>query len=134
MMIQRAQHGQPATALLAGTAIPGLLITPAMQDVAPLKEVGVPKISEVELPATTEFTVRLPADFQKGPLEVLKLTINESGVTAESGFTLRTKSGKELVIVAGAFPYTLAIFLDNEWLFDSQPEYDMSKYKRIALS
>lgn len=63
---------------------------------------------------------------------VEKLVIEEEGFSAASGVVVCNSNGAELVIVCGAYPYTLEIlapFYDG----DFQPEYDLSAYNRVPL-
>jgi len=58
-----------------------------------------------------------------------KLIIKEDAYSAESGMVIRNNNDEELIIVCGAYPYTLemlAPFCD----FDFQPEYDFNLYSK----
>jgi hypothetical protein len=48
----------------------------------------------------------------------------------ESGVVLSARDGGELVIVAGAFPYSLAILGIGEAPHHFEPEYPLNSYQR----
>ena len=76
--------------------------------------------------------IDLPRAF-RGGMDLLKLVIEESGTTAESGVIL--KAGREeLIVVAGAFPYTLAVGGTMDIPFEFGPEYPLERYIRIPLA
>jgi hypothetical protein len=65
------------------------------------------------------------------PLRVLRLRIRESGVQIESGVIIECEGNRRVVIVPGAYPYSLAI----DGLFSRahafEPEYPLEKYQRV---
>jgi hypothetical protein len=71
--------------------------------------------------------------FRGGDIKASKLIIEESRTTAESGVILHAGS-EELVIVAGAFPFTLAICGLKAAPFKFDPEYPLDLYTRISLT
>jgi len=101
-----------------------------MHDVLPKLQVGVLNFELLSSPPTGEETLNLDDRFS-GELSILKLTISESGVIADSGIVLKGKD--EIAIVAGGFPLTLAL---RGIEFDSpasDPEYPWDDYERSAL-
>jgi hypothetical protein len=84
----------------------GLLIHSDMLDVAERREVGVLQFSRVDEAETQEIVIEAPSVFREN-MSVSKLAIEESGMECESGIILRSSSGDEIVIVAGASVVTL---------------------------
>lgn len=101
-----------------------------MYDVAPRLEVGVLNFSCRNNPDVDTGTIDL-GDF-RGEIDVSKLVIADSGTTAESGIILKCGS-KELIIVAGAFPLTLAVGGVVTGLGYFEPEYPLELYARVPL-
>ena len=110
----------------------GLKIISVMHDVAKGREVGVLRFSSTLPPSLGDIDLDVSGSFE-GVLAVSKLIILESGTEAESGITLMTTSNTELTIVAGAFPYTLAIrgLLPGPHMF--KPEYHLERYRRVLM-
>jgi len=81
--------------------------------------------------------VPLPAQL-RGELVAYKLVIvdhTDDGTAgeAESGLVLQSASKHEIIVVANAFPYSIAVKVDSiPHYFD--PEYDLEKYERVLLS
>jgi hypothetical protein len=65
-------------------------------------------------------------------IEVSKLVIQESGTSGESGVILKG-GGNEIVIVAGAYPYSIAVsgVLSVPHIFE--PEYPIDRYTRAPV-
>jgi hypothetical protein len=78
-----------------------------MHDVAVKVEVGVLNFEQVSAPRPDE-TITDVVSFQD-EVVASKLIIHESGTSAESDVILRASNGDEIVIVAGAYPYSLAV-------------------------
>jgi hypothetical protein len=104
-----------------------------MHDVAEQREIGVMNFEVVFAPRPDETIVDTSSPFQ-AEIVVSKLIIEESGTRAESGVILRAQSGDEIVIVAGAYPYSLAVLglLSIPHVFE--PEYSISDYARVPIS
>ena len=105
-----------------------------MYDVAPRIEVGVLEFSKSKDRHDNELRLAVPETF--GVVAAIeKLIIDEQDVSAESGIAFRNARGDEIVIVAGAQPYGLAVRVPWDApvpRFD--PEYCLSQYKRIAMN
>jgi hypothetical protein len=101
-----------------------------MSDIAPRIEVGILNFQIVSGPVSGKNLIDLTGRFADG-LNVTKLSIEESGVLAESGILLSCKD--EIAIVAGAFPLTLAVrgLEFGSWVFD--PEYPWDDYERSDI-
>ena len=63
-----------------------------------------------------------------------KLIIHESGTSAESGLILKASNGDELVIVAGAYPYSLAVLGVPPIPYIFEPEYEIGHYTRVPIT
>ena len=68
-----------------------------------------------------------------GPLELATLVIQVEGTGLESGLVLTSRSGQELVIVAGVFPHSLAIAGLGEAPHRFEPEYPLMAYLRCSV-
>ncbi len=109
----------------------GLKIISVMHDVAERREVGVLRFSSASPPKLGDIDLDVSGSFE-GVLAVSKLIILELGTEAESGIALMTTSDTELIIVAGAFPYTLAVRgLPGPHMFE--PEYTLDHYMRVRM-
>jgi hypothetical protein len=66
------------------------------------------------------------------PSKVLKLRIDESGVQIDSGVIIECEGNRRVIIVAGVYPYSLAVdgLFTRAHVFE--PEYPLEKYQRIA--
>ena len=122
----------------------GLQIRARMHDIALRLELGVLKLGLVNAekeqpkPSLTGVrelsfaTVGLPASFH-GQNKVVKLVISEADTTADSGILITASDGKEIVIVAGVMPYSLAIrgIFSGPRIF--QPAYKLEYYERVEI-
>lgn len=145
----RAELGKPITQISLEFAIPnsgprsltlwrsdktGLRLYTEMHDVAERREVGVLSFEHVSAPSAVEiFTDAAPA-FQR-EIKLSKLIVQDSGMSAESGVVLATSTGDELVIVAGAYPYSLAVKGLNLPSMSTvfNPEYPLDQYVRVPI-
>ena len=110
----------------------GLRLRTEMHDVAERIEVGVLNFEQVSSHLPDERIADVASAFQS-EIAVTKLVIHESGTSAESGLILKASNGDELVIVAGAYPYSLAVLgvLPMPHIFE--PEYEIGQYNRISI-
>jgi hypothetical protein len=110
----------------------GLRLFTKMQDVAERTEVGVLNFEEVSAVRRDETVADLASAFQ-GEIAVSKLVIHESGANVESGVIFKAKND-EIVIVAGVYPYSLAVrgVLSMPHIFE--PEYPIDDYMRVPLT
>ena len=131
--VRAATHGRPISVTLWRSDGTGMQIQSAMHDIAERLEVGVLAFSLVDSLLPDELVVELPPAFG-GPIKVTKLTIVESGVRAESGILLEASDGSQVVVVAGANPYTLAVrgVVDQPHVFE--PEYPLINYMAVPLA
>jgi hypothetical protein len=112
-----------------GTA---LEIRSAMHDITERVEVGVLTFNPTSIAEGTGTIIELPRSFADG-ITVSKLTIHEGEVSAESGIILKANNNEELVVVAGAYPYSLAISGAVTLLRKFDPEYPMDAYDREIM-
>ena len=110
----------------------GLRLRTEMHDVAARKEVGVLNFEHASEVRPGETLVEI-ASFQDR-IVVSKLLIHESGATAESGVVLTAGSGGEMVIVAGAYPYSLAVLGVASLPHLFEPEYPIDLYARVPFA
>jgi hypothetical protein len=116
-----------------GTA---LRIQVEMHDVAERMELGVLVFSVVTQSSGTpnETFVPLPASMN-GPITVRKLVREECETVAEAGIVLEAADGHRITVIAGAFPYSLAVdgIFDNphEHMFD--PGGSRDRYREVPL-
>jgi len=104
-----------------------------MHDVAERLEVGVLNFEIAPPIQPGDRIVDVGSAFQRD-IVVSKLVINESGTSAESGLILKATNGDELVIVAGAYPYSLAVLGLPPMPHIFEPEYEIDRYTRIPIS
>lgn len=111
----------------------GLRLYSQMHDVAERREVGVLNFELVSAPRPDETIADVASAFQ-GEIVVSKLIIHESGTSAESGVVLKAGNGEEIIVVAGAAPYFLAVrgVLSLPDIF--HPEYSIDRYTRVPLT
>jgi hypothetical protein len=104
-----------------------------MHDVAERMEVGVLSFERISAIRPGETIADVASAFQ-GEIVVYKLIIDESGATAESGVILKAANGDEIVIVAGAYPFSLAVLgvLSMPHIFE--PEYPIDLYRRVPIT
>lgn len=131
--VQFDPHGKPVHVTLWRTDGTGLGLSSAMHDVAERREVGVLELDCVPLPSEHEAVFDVRSQFGH-ELTVSKLIIEESGTKAESGVNIKSARGDEIVIVAGAFPFSLAIrgLTSGPQLFE--PEYPIELYKQVPIA
>ncbi len=133
LSLEFAFHGRPVYATLWRPDGTGLLVHSDMHDLAERIEVGVLQFGRVFAPEAQEIIVETPSAF-RDRLLVIKLTIEESGTRSESGIVLQAKSGAEILIVAGAQPYSIAV-RGVEWPDSTfEPEYELDRYQRTPIA
>ena len=111
----------------------GLRVHSEMHDVAERREVGVLNFERVSAPKSEEMMTNMSPLFDD-EIVVSKLLIRESGAVAESGVVLETKTGDEIVVVAGVYPYSLAIQGVSSLPYAFAPEYPLDQYLRVPFA
>lgn len=127
-----AAHRRPISITLRRSDGTGLRVRCRMHDVGERVEYGVlelePSVANVE----GEANIALPDDLG-GESSVEKLVLSDDRVVCESGFVVRGSRGSELIVVAGAYPYTVAVSVAGV-SGPFEPEFPMEEYKRIVLA
>jgi hypothetical protein len=129
--IDTATHGRPTALTLWRPNGRGLRIQSKMHDLGPRTEVGVLHFRSVNSADADEIDVPIAFD---APLKVTKLIIVELGVTAESGVNLESIDGRQIIITAGAMPYSLAVRGLVETPHSFEPEYPLETYTALRLA
>jgi hypothetical protein len=105
-----------------------------MYDVAPRIEVGVLEFSKSKDRHDNELHLDVPETFGF-VVAIEKLIADVEDVSAESGIAFRNARGDEIVIVAGAQPYGLAVRVPWDAPIPRfSPEYCLGQYKRMAMN
>lgn len=134
MSVELETHNRPTSVSLWRSDGSGLRIQSKMHDLAERREVGVLKFSTaIDTNQKVSNNYELPTSFAS-KLKVTTLLITESGIKAESGILLEANDGKEIVIVAGAYPYTLAIQGGPNIAHIFEPEYPLKDYTKLPSS
>jgi hypothetical protein len=124
---------RPVAVCFVHNRIPTVEISSSMHDIGERAEVGVLRFAIGKDQKRFGLEIDLPPAF--GAITAIdKLVIVEQQVMAESGLVLRNVNGEEIVIVASAFPFVLAISVP--WatrLPEFDPEYDLEEYTRISM-
>jgi hypothetical protein len=77
--------------------------------------------------------ISLPNDVGGEGTTIAKLLLRDDSVVCESGFAIRGGHGSELIVVAGAYPYTLAVAVTG--ISGSfEPEFPLEKYDRVVFA
>jgi len=138
MSIRCMNYGQPMSATLWRQDGTGLEISSEVHDVAEKREVGnllfalKHEISEVDS-FFPENVYPSPLSAMKD-LTVVKLTIFESGSSAEGGVLLTDEDGKSIAILTAAYPYCIATKGVSPEMDKFASEYDLDKYQQVILS
>ncbi|HET6620921.1 MAG TPA: hypothetical protein VFG64_13375 [Dongiaceae bacterium] len=109
----------------------GIKVASRMHDVRERFEVGVLEFWQVAASESQFIEFDLPNAFWQAN-RVSKLVLSDEGVTAETGIVVEGQAVGEIILVAGAYPYTLSILLPGTARYH-QPEFELSRYKRIPL-
>jgi hypothetical protein len=111
----------------------GLRLYTEMHDVAERREVGVLNFEQVSAPRPDETIADVAPAFQD-KIVPCKLIIHESGTSAESGVVLKASNGDEIIIVAGVYPYSLAVSGVSSMPDIFKPEYPIDRYTRVPVA
>jgi hypothetical protein len=103
-----------------------------MHDIAERREVGVLCFSFVLVSGSNATLVDVAPAFER-QLTVFKLVIEQSATSAESGVILMAGNGDEMMIVAGAKPYCVAINGLSSVPNKFDPEYPIDCYARVPF-
>jgi hypothetical protein len=125
-------HGMPMCLTLWRADGTGLKMFSQMHDVAERTEIGVLNFERTMAPLDFETFVDLPQTF-RCEVAASKLVIRESGTSAESGVVLRVSDGEEVMVVAGAYPYSIAVLGVMSVPHIFEPEYNIDRYVRVPM-
>jgi hypothetical protein len=131
--LEYAPHGMPMYVTLWRADGTGMRIHSEMHDLEERIEVGVLTFDFVFAPSGHETFVDVASTFGHG-VRTAKLVIHQSGENIESGLVFGATNGDEIVIVAGAFPSSLAVngLLPMPYRFE--PEYPIDRYMRVPVT
>jgi hypothetical protein len=103
-----------------------------MHDVAVRREIGILEFTIVKELVADELSADLDASF-KTHNGVMKLVVSESGIRGDSGIIVKSPVGTKIIVVAGVYPYSLAISGVSSLPFSFEPEYDLEQYEKVAV-
>ena len=132
LYVRTAAHGAPISVTIWRAEHSGLEIRSKMHDIGRRLEVGVLEFRKVRTIHVNDARIDIRKSFSEH-VKVEKLLIVELDVTVESGIVLENSRGEQIVIVAGANPYTLSIrapSLGTEF----QPEYPLERYQHVLMA
>jgi len=132
------KYEQPMSAILWRQDGTGLEIASEVHEVAEKCEIGnlVFALKDVPMDIDPFFTVTdlpSPLSAAKG-LKTVKLTIFESGSSADGGLILSDDAGKSIAILAAAYPYCIATKGFSPELDKFVPEYRLEEYQQEIIS
>lgn len=131
LYVRTAEHGAPISITLWKGGSSGLEIKSRMHDLGPRFEIGVLEFTVVRRIHVRDVQIDIQKSFREH-LKVEKLVITEQDVTAESGVIFENSGGEQIVIVAGANPYTLSIRAPSFAKFE--PEYPLDRYRHALMA
>jgi hypothetical protein len=125
---------RPVAVCLVRNHVPTIEISSRMHDVGDRAEVGVLRFAKGKGQNLDGLNIDLPSAFGT-VATVEKLVIIEQEVRAESGIVFKNAKGEEIVIVASAWPFGLAISIPwSSPLPKFNPEYDLEQYTRVSVT
>lgn len=130
--IQTDAHGLPFAITLWQSKGVGTKIESLMHDLAERVEVGVLSATRVDELNADEVLVDVSSDFSEN-LILTKLVIDVELHRLESGLILTGRHGRQIVIVPGAYPYSLAILGLGDAPHRFEPEYPLDLYLRLPV-
>ena len=133
MSFSTMTHGAPISIVLWHSDGKGIEIQSVMNDIAERFEIGVLDFSVVATMDGNDMNIDVPESFRRN-VKASKLVITDDGTAAESGVVLQAGDGQEIIIVAGVYPYSLAISSLSSMPHGLKPEYPVDAYARIAIS
>lgn len=125
--IESAQHGRPTSLWLFCSDQRVVKIQSLVTTVGPWDEVGTLRIKCLVPSDVTPNVVSL-APAWSDIRSVRRLILDENDFSAESGLSLVNRIGEELLVLPGAFPYTVEI-LAPFFVSDFQPECEPTAYR-----
>jgi hypothetical protein len=126
-----ASHKKPIWVTLWRDDGTGLHVKPMMFDSGDRTEYGVLEFEPAPRGLAQGVTVALPQAFA-GVTRASKLVLKSDGFIVESGVSIKGDGGAEIVLIAGAYPYTLALSFGSV-LVSFEPEYPVDQYTREPI-
>jgi hypothetical protein len=130
--IRTAAHGRPIAITLWQQPSVGTRIESVMYGLTDRIEVGLLSATRVSAPFDDESFVTVPSEFHEDFVQT-KLFIEVEAHRLESGVVLSARGGSELLILAGAYPYSLAIAGLGDVPHRFEPEYPLVSYERRRI-
>ena len=126
-----AQHGQMTDFFLLRRDGTGLRFSIVMVDLAERLEVGVLHVEEATRTYSPQHEAPLPVELGT-KLHVERLVIRTGQGDVESGVVLTTPRGGEVIIVSGAYPYSVQVKMKpgSTTPLRFEPEYKIDQYER----
>lgn len=130
-----AQHHRATDFFLLRHNGTGFRFSVTMVDLAERIEVGVLGIESAKNGYRPEVEFDLPKEFC-GALRAERLVLRTEHGSVDSGLVLVANGGEEIVMVSGAYPYTISVkarpAVSTPWSFE--PEYSIENYERSPVS
>lgn len=126
-----AQHRRATDFFLAHHDGAGVRVSVKMIDLAERLEIGVICIEPMQLTYAPDSWFDLPEMFSK-TLDMCRLVMSTDFGSVDSGLVLTASDRSELILVSGAYPYTIeakAPFITR----DFEPEYALNNYRREPM-
>lgn len=131
--VRRAAHGRPVSLTLWRRNGSGLRIQSRMHDLPRRGELAVLEFDLVTRPQPDDHTSELSAGLGTA-LRVEKMLVFEAGACAEAGVFLRGGNGTQLIAVAGAAPFTLAVKgVEDDAPHGFEPAFLLEQYLRVEV-
>lgn len=131
-----AQHHRATDFFLLRADETGFRFSIVMTDLAERLEVGVLNVEAVKEDYAPQVERDLPEELAEQQLHVERLVLSTEYGDVDSGLVLTSPHRGEIVIVAGAYPYTIEVSAEPriETPYGFEPEYAVDRYRRAPLS
>lgn len=124
---ESAQHGRPVSLWLFLSDGRVVKIQSLVTTVGPWDEVGTLRVKCLK-PGDVSVTAVTLAPTWADISSVKRLVLEEKDFSAESGLSIRNRIGEEMLVLPGAFPYTVEISAPF-YMGDFQPECEPALYR-----
>lgn len=130
-----AQHKRATEFVIRCQDGVGLKFSTSMVDLADRLEVGVIRVDKILPDNLVDKEIASPADLA-GSLKCEKLVIETDFGLIESGVLFTGQNEHQVVIVAGAFPYTVEVAITSTvfGMSEFDPEYPIDEYERQPIT
>lgn len=131
--LRRAAHGRPVSLTLWRSNGTGLRIQSRLHDLPRRGELAVLEFDLVTQPQPDDHTSELSTGLGTA-LRVEKMLVFEAGACAEAGVFLRGGHGAQIIAVAGAAPFTLAVKgVEDDAPHGFEPAFLLEQYLRVEV-